>query len=393
MKLGVNFFGSSETSDGIGRAASLNIKCLENAGLEVSEYVLSRPVALQSGKNTLIDENLIRSLVNKINIFHFSARWVPHYFSKLGDRSLEGFYNIGYWVCETPKIPEYWAWQANYFNEIWTASIFCQAAIARSVKLPVVRIPHPIENNKVTKRIRRRLNREREDKFNFLTIFNTYSDAERKNILFSVRCFIEAFKENKNICYNIKVSNIEQDPELNTILTNIDRNFENINVISGYVEDDIIKNLYEITDAYVSLHRAEGFGLTISDAISRGIPIITTGYSGNMDFCAPFDTNLVKYKLEKVGHERLRYRSDDIWAEPDMESAIKAFCEMVRNYDEKIEMAQHARERVEKEFGINSVSRLMMERISLIHSGFMYTNDLEERFLDRKVECYKTYGF
>jgi glycosyltransferase involved in cell wall biosynthesis len=191
----------------------------------------------------------------------------------------------------------------------------------------------------------------------------------------------------------VKVSNIEHDRVLQEKLQNITSAHKNIKVIAEYVSDAAIIALYEECDAYVSLHRAEGFGLTISDAMSRGIPVITTGYSGNMEFCEPFDTNLVSYTLENIGHERLRYRSDDIWAEPNMDCAVQAFREMVTYYNKKIKMAEDARNRIVKEFSVKKISDLMLERIKLIHSGFNYSNDLDGRKLDLKVETYNTYGF
>ena len=99
---GVNFFGSWETSDGIGRAAALNIQCLDASRIPMKTFVLSRPVALQTGRDTIIDERLLSKLNHKVNIFQFSARWVPHYFSRLSEGALDGFYNIGYWFCEVP---------------------------------------------------------------------------------------------------------------------------------------------------------------------------------------------------------------------------------------------------------------------------------------------------
>lgn len=393
MKKGVNFFGSSETSDGIGRAAALNIECLRASKLSVDEFVLSRPVALQSGKDTVIDDALIRSLRYNVNIFHFSARWVPHYFSKLSAGVMEGFYNIGYWVCETPKIPDQWARQFEFFDEIWTASVFCQSAIARSANIPVVRIPHCIKPNEVTERVSARILGNNPGVFNFLAIFNTYSDAERKNILFTIRAFLEAHGNQTTIRLIVKVSNLGYDSVLAGKLRNISLTYKNIEIIDGYIADQAIRDLYEQADAYVSLHRAEGFGLTIADAMSLGIPVIATGYSGNMEFCNAIDTNLVSYEICPVGHDRLRYRREDVWAEPNMTHAIQTFREMVLDYPSKLRMALRARQRIDKEFSLQQISDLMLERILLIQSNFSFSNDLDGRRLDSDVGVFNTYGF
>lgn len=393
MADGINFFGSHDTEDGIGRAAALNIECLKATGLPLDSYVLSRPVARQTGRNTVIDEKLLSSVTNKINLFHFSARWVSHYFSHLGEGALGGFYNIGYWVCEVPKIPDQWARQLEFFDEIWTASTFCQSAIARSANIPVIRIPHPIELRQVSPRILARRSAKQVGPFNFLTIFNAYSDAERKNVLFTIRAFLTAHSDNPNVRLIVKVSNLEHDPILLNKLAWIREHCINVEIIEGYIETANVQSLYDRADAYVSLHRAEGFGLTISDAMSRGIPVITTGYSGNMEFCRADDTRLVAYSLRAVGHDRLRYRKNDIWAEPDMEDAVSAFREIFDDYQVWVRKADHARERVSQLFSIDNIAQLMRERIELINSNFSYLNDMRERTLDREVGIYDTYGF
>lgn len=390
---GVNFFGSVETSDGIGRAAALNLSCLNKSAVPTETYVLSRPVALQSGRNTVIDDKLITSLSYNINIFQFSARWVPHYFSKIEKRALDKFYNIGYWFCEVPSIPDKWAQHMERFDEIWTSSTFCANAFSRSAKIPVVQIPLYIEPQEITERIKSRKAERLISEFNFLTIFNVYSDAERKNILFTIRAFIYAYENNVKVKLIVKVSNLEHDPILTEKLIGISKNYKNIKIISGYTETNEIQALYDQADAYVSLHRAEGFGLTISDAMSRGIPVITTGYSGNMEFCQATDTRLVAYTLRQVGHERLRYRADDTWAEPDMEDAILAFKEIYNEHLKWIEKASAARERIIKYFSLSSVSNLMQSRLDLIKNNFSYKENVVNNTIAREVGVYETYGF
>lgn len=390
---GVNYFGSLETFDGIGRAAALNIESLLDAQIKTDSYVLSRPVALQTGRNVVIDDDLIKSLKNNINIFHFSARWVPHYLSLVTKHSLRNHYNIGYWVCEVPSIPAEWACQLEFFNEIWTASSFCQAAISKSANIPVIKIPHAIENRELSSRVLSRKAGGCVEVFTFLSIFNVYSDAERKNILFTIRAFLSAFGDRLDMRLIVKVSNLEHDSILSQKLFEINKKFINIEILEGYTENSAVQALYELADVYVSLHRAEGFGLTISDAMSRGIPVIATGYSGNMEFCLAQDTRLVKYQLRNVGHNRLRYRKNDVWAEPDMDDAKAAFIELASDYPNWLRKAACARERISNTHSIFNIGQLMLERVQLINRGFSHPNGMNRGNLDREVGIYETYGF
>ena len=392
-KPGVNFFGPSETADGIGRAASLNLQCLSDTEFGIEKFVLSRPVALQKTNQLVITDALVKSLPYKINYFHFSARWVPHYFAQLSAGALDGFHNIGYWMCEVPGIPEQWAKQFRFFDEVWTGSAFCQQAMSRSSNIPILLMPHPIEMFPVTDRMKDRRNGVYCGAFSFLTVANVYSDAERKNILFTVRAFLNAFGDRHDVQLVLKISNLEYDPLLEAKLKSICEKHLNVKVLPGYVENEVINGLYDQTDAYVSLHRAEGFGFTISDAISRGIPVITTGYSGNVDFCDRADTMLVDYKLREIGHERLRYKKEAIWAEPDMASATRGLAEMVERYGERLMLADHAKIRVNQDFSLRRVSTLMQARLSIIDRQFNFDNDLDGRVMDHEVGINQTYGF
>ncbi|PBI80633.1 hypothetical protein A9993_13305 [Rahnella victoriana] len=391
---GVNFFGPFEARDSIGRVAALNIECLKSSNIPCDIHLLSRP----GPKETVdyannIDDNLISSLTHKINIFHFNARRVPLYFSRLGKDSLKGFYNIGFWVHEMPTIPSQWARQLEFFDEIWTPSSICQSAVSLSANIPVVKMPYPIEENPINKRMIDRAEGKSFDTFNFLAVFDVFSDAERKNPLFVIRAFLEAHAGNPAVKLIMKTRNLDQDKMLAEKLRKICMLHQNVVVLDGYMESSELKALYDSADAYVSLHRAEGFGLTISDAMSRGIPVLVTGYSGNMDFCNSADSRLVSYELRTVGHNRPRYRHDDVWAEPDLEDATDAFRELVLNHLMWVKRAKRARLRLAREFSVASVGELMQKRIELIGRNFYFPDDMNERHIDFEVGVCNTYGF
>ena len=248
MNKGINFFGSWETSDGIGRAAKLNLNTLEDVGITVDKYIISRPLALESGRNTKLNDKLIKSLRFNINLFHFSPRWVEHYFKEIDDNQLlKHFYNIGYWFCEVPEVPNTWAHQQIHFDEIWTASSFCQTAYSQKLKIPVLKFPLPI---KAREQPRNWIHRNRADEFNFLFILNVYSDVERKNVMFTIRAFLNAHQGVDDVCLIIKISNIEYDPNLEKVLKELSSKHKNIKIIQGYVEDNEIKALYREADTF-----------------------------------------------------------------------------------------------------------------------------------------------
>lgn len=393
MSNGINFFGPYAARDSIGRVAALSIDCLKASGIPCDIHLLSRPGPKEVVDYATIDDNLISTLKYRINIFHFNARRVPLYFSRLGEDSLKGFYNIGVWVHEMPTIPSQWARQLEFFDEIWTPSSLCQSAVSLSANIPVVKIPYPIERNPVNKRMIERVEGNLFNTFNFLAVFDVFSDAERKNPLFVMRAFLKAHAGNPSVRLIMKTRNLEQDNVLADKLRQIAAQHENVTVLEGYMEPSQLRALYDTADAYVSLHRAEGFGLTISDAMSRGIPVLVTGYSGNMDFCNAADSRLVAYELREVGHNRPRYRFNDLWAEPDLDDAVDAFCDLVDNHRRWVQRAIRARERLAREFSIENIGLLMKSRVDLIYRNFTFPDDMNERHIDFEVGVCNTYGF
>ena len=82
-------------------------------------------------------------------------------------------------------------------------------------------------------------------------------------------------------------------------------------------------DLMAAADIYVSLHAAEGFGLTLLEAMAVGTPVICTGYSGNMDFTNEANSWLVDYEMMRIDERTGPYPEGSIWASPKTDHAIE----------------------------------------------------------------------
>ena len=94
--------------------------------------------------------------------------------------------------------------------------------------------------------------------------------------------------------------------------------------LDGYVSSAAIKAMIELSDVYVSLHRSEGYGLNLADAMAHGTPVIATGYSGNMDFMTAQTAELIGYERVEVGRGADPYPATAVWADPDLDAAAAA---------------------------------------------------------------------
>ena len=93
---------------------------------------------------------------------------------------------------------------------------------------------------------------------------------------------------------------------------------------SDVLPRDEIDALVQLCDCYVSLHRSEGFGLTMGEAMSHGKPVIATGYSGNMDFMTAANSLIVRHRLIELDRDHGPYRRGMEWADPDLAHAVRA---------------------------------------------------------------------
>jgi hypothetical protein len=385
---GVNLFGSVATKDGIGRAARLNAEALAAAGVPLQVFALERPVALEdirADASAEITDALLHNAPYGINLCQFSSRWTGTYWDAATPALRKQNYNIGFWYCEVPEIPETWAMNLAYYDEIWTASAFCQNAVARMSTVPVLAFPIPFEPV-VTDPMPARADTS---VLRFLFVSNCYSDAERKNALGSFRAFRDAFGTRSDVHLTLKLSNLEYASRLEQTLRLECETTDNVTLVDGYASDADIAELYRSHHVYVSLHRAEGYGLTLTDALRYGMPVICTGYSGNMEFSHMPGVTLLEYDLNPIGHERLRYMAEQPWATPRPKAAVAAFHHVASNYQTEQAKARTSAATLAKRFSKATIGEMMRRRLDLIHRRFAYRDDMADRVIVRDFDIYE----
>ena len=224
-------------------------------------------------------------------------------------------YRIGYWAWELPTPPLDWPRASGLVSEVWTPSSFSRDALSRVCDVPIRIVPH---------RLRHQPPRppRRSGPFTVLSLADGRSSLTRKNPLASVMAFQRAFGSSRDARLILKLSG--KPASLVTFrrdLMDISR-LENITILTDYLEAVEMRKLYDDADVLLSLHRAEGFGLPMLEAMTHGIPVVATGWSGNMDFMDSASACLVDHRLLPVadatcyaGYEK------SLWAEPDIDCA------------------------------------------------------------------------
>jgi glycosyltransferase involved in cell wall biosynthesis len=280
----------------------------------------------------------------------------------MGREFFAGRYTIGQWAWELEEFPDRYLPSLDLVDEVWALSKFNRDAIAALTDKPVHVVPLTVtEPTNVQAPSRASLGLP--DRFTFLFCFDMFSVMERKNPLGLIDAFSRAFDDGEGPVLVIKALNGDKRLNDREHLRWEAQKRSDVILIDRYLHHDEQVGLMSLADAYVSLHRSEGFGLTMAEAMALGKPVIATAYSGNLDFMTEDNSFLVPWEFGEVPVGCYPYPAGWRWADPDLDAAADILREVAS--DPAASMAVGARGRTSifathrLEVGAATVSRLL----------------------------------
>jgi glycosyltransferase involved in cell wall biosynthesis/2-polyprenyl-3-methyl-5-hydroxy-6-metoxy-1,4-benzoquinol methylase len=317
---GLNVAGYFRAELGIGEAARRLVGAIEAAGIPYSTLTtqtgaLSRQAHTFGGRRE-------GTAGYDINLLCVNADMTPRFVRDMGPAFREGRYTVGYWFWEVDQLPNQLHAAFADVDEVWTATDFVADAVRMAEQRPVFTIPVPLVGPSHASPLTRQ-DLGLPNRFLFLFSFDFLSIFERKNPLALVRAFARAFEGDSGPMLLLKTINGQvRLNELECLRAEIgDR--PDIRLVDGYYTAAEKDALVGLSDCYVSLHRSEGLGLTMAEAMAAGKPVIATGYSGNMQFMTEANSFLVDYVLTQVPRGCEPYPVDAHWADPDVDHAAR----------------------------------------------------------------------
>jgi len=352
---------------GVGEAARLLIECMEEAHLPYSTFVVTDTVSRQDHDHTSVGEGT-RDFTTAV--VYVNADQTPSFAATVGPGFFAGRHVVGGWAWELEEFPERWHGSFDLVDEVWAPSEFARAAIAAATDLPVFTYPHPIVVPEVTPGVDRAALGLPEDRFVFLFCFDLLSILERKNPLGLIEAFIRAFPEGGDSGPVLVLKVINGERAIGNLerlrLAAIDR--PDILVVDGYLSSGEVGALMDAADCYVSLHRSEGYGLTMGEAMALGKPVIATGYSGNLDFMTAETAYLVPWEYGAVPPGCDPYPAGAKWAEPDLEAAARIMRQVADDPAAARAVGQRARQWVLEHHGLESRAGFLRTRLREIEA-------------------------
>ena len=300
----VGYFAGSH---GIATSARLAARAFETLGVPVERLDVTHAKLGWDGR-------LTEPVAASAWIFHLNPPELLAALACLGPRQLIGP-RYGYWAWELPRAPLRWRRDAALVDEVWAPSRYTAQAMVGAAA-PVRVVPHPLflEDYTGVAPAPRRV------KFQGVSVFDFNSSLARKNPQGAIIAWVRAFGEDPDCQLTLKTQNGAAFPDALAVLRASAPG--NVRVVDEVWPYGGVQSLIAGADVLVSLHRAEGFGLTPAEAMAMGVPVLATGWSGVLDFMDETCAVMVPSQPTAVADPQGVYHGQS-WAEPGLQAAAQ----------------------------------------------------------------------
>ena len=362
LRPGINVAGYLRAELGIGEAARLLLRGIEASGVPHATFAYEKTLSRQWHE---LDVSADTVPVYDTNLICVNADQLPAFTFDVGPEFFHDRYSIGMWFWELSAFPERLHEAFDIVQEVWVASDFIRGAVAAETDLPVLTVPLPVETRDDPGEPPALVPT---DRFLFLFSFDFLSVFDRKNPLGALEAFRRAFEPEEGPVLLLKSINGEHALRELEQLRYAARDRNDILVVDEYVSAPEKDALTASCDCYVSLHRSEGFGLTMAEAMAWGKPVIATAYSGNLEFMDDKNSYLVPYESGETRKTSKPYPPGLEWAEPDLDQAARLMRHVYQNPEEAREKGARGQMRIRKDHSPQRTGEFVSERLEAIEA-------------------------
>jgi len=273
---------------------------------------------------------------------------------------LAGRSTVGVWSWEVDVLPPGWREAGARVAEVWTYSRFAAELIGAHVDVPVLAVPPPISTPAATPGPP---SVELPPGFRVLVMFDYLSTLERKNPRGAIAAFRCAFAPEDGAVLVVKSVNARHRPEQRAELVEVVGGRPDIVMIDETMSGGERDALIAACDCYISLHRSEGHGLPLAEAMALGKPVVATAYGGNTEFMSEANSYLVAWRPSLVGEGVEHYPPGAGWAEPEIDHATRLLRTVFEDREAAVRRGQRAQADVRRLLSPQAVGEQMRRRL------------------------------
>jgi glycosyltransferase involved in cell wall biosynthesis len=370
---GVNVIGDFAAGTGLVEATRRLVQTVASAGIDVEVTDFSLPIRKSPIRQVRQVDELPRGRSHDIELWCLNVNEFRHVDDSLLRRATEPpRYVIGVWAWEFPSIPAWGLIEVDRVDEVWVPSAFVRDAFRTVTSKPVMVWRHVVDAP-APPPCKRSDYGLPDDAVLFFFNFDANSTDTRKNPWGVIQAFERAFTQQERAAQArlvLKAQNLDLHAQVrNALVGPLDR--VNGILIDGELHRDRMNGLLDCIDVYVSLHRAEGFGLGIAEAMYLGKPVIVTAYSGNMDYTTRTNSCLVGYALRPLEesdldlspHGKVVYEPGLTWAEPNIDQAARWMRYLYDHPNERTRIGTAGAATVRELFNPGAVADIVADRL------------------------------
>jgi glycosyltransferase involved in cell wall biosynthesis len=279
---------------------------------------------------------------------------------------IRGRRNVVYLAWEQRDGHPWWRQVFAEYDQVWALSTFAAEALSRFSGRPVLAVPPLVDFEAFPPAATKAEVGLDPDKKAFLYVFDANSSIERKNPEAAIAAFARAFAPGEKVQLVIKASNadrLEHRRRLLRLMAAGHASGHDVRWIFEHLPRPDLLRLVSAVDAYVSLHRAEGFGYTCAEAMAYRVPVIATGYSGNMDFMDAESAFLVDWREREVEVSDGPFQRGSVWAEPDVEHAAALMRAIVDDPARAAEVGARGQQMARERLSATRVAQVVAEAL------------------------------
>lgn len=358
---GMNIVGYARSVIGIAEDVRMAARSADLAGIPY--VVIDAPIKGPQKVDLSLDGHIVDQPRWPVSLYCLPPTEIIRLGLEGGRRLLDaGPYNIGGWHWELPVWPDHLAGVIESVDEVWVYSEFVRQAFASRTDKPVRKMPLAVELPSAPG-ANRALFGLQPGRFQFLVMFDSASWLSRKNPLAAVRAFKKAFGNDPNAGLVIKAISLDRSSGSWQAIADEIGGDGRVTVIDRTMDRVELVQLMSSCDAYVSLHRSEGFGRIIAEAMLLGIPTVTTAFSGNTDFCTPETSFLVNGPLVPLSPDDYIFHQGQYWCDPDVDQAASQMRRLMDRRDETASMVRKAQDNIRNNYSSRAVADAYKQRL------------------------------